>query len=183
MKSLKRVLVIDVEATCWKSQKDTPDNESSEIIQIGAVLVDAEQLVRIDKRRIYVKPERSRISDFCSRLTGITEKDVANGVSFESACEQLRTDFKSKEIPWASYGDYDRHQFIKQTNGAIPFGSRHINVKTLAGLALGEQHELGMDEALSKLNLELEGRHHDAADDAWNIAKIFIHLMKKCRSN
>lgn len=182
MKNLKRLLVIDVEATCWQKTQDIPPGEESEIIQIGLCLVDMEHLVKIDKRRIYVKPHNSHVSAFCTQLTGITEKDLVNAPSLKEACQQLITDFRSKENVWASYGDYDRKQFEKQLGHETPFGTRHINVKTLAGYALNLQTEIGMDAALERLGLTLEGKHHDAADDAWNIAKIFIHLMQKCRN-
>ena len=182
MKNLKRLLVIDVEATCWQRPQDTPPGETSEIIQIGACLVDAEQLVRIDKRRIYVKPQRSRVSAFCTKLTGIREQDLISAPSLEEACQQLITDFRSAENVWASYGDYDRCQFEKQLGHKTPFGTRHINIKTLVGFALNLPTEIGMDAALERLGLPLEGKHHDAGDDAWNIAKIFIHLMQRCRN-
>lgn len=182
MKNLKRLLVIDVESTCWERSQDIPKDQVSEIIQIGACLVDVDQLVIIDKRRIYVRPERSQINAFCTKLTGITQKDVELAKPLSEVCDQLIADFKSKDIAWASYGDYDRKQFERQLNHNTPFGSRHINIKTLVGFALKLQYEIGMDQALRALDISLEGRHHDAADDAWNIAKIFIHLMKKCRA-
>jgi inhibitor of KinA sporulation pathway (predicted exonuclease) len=87
-------------------------------------------------------------------------------------------------FPWASYGDYDRGMFQKQCDLweiAYPFGSRHINVKTLAGAYRGLDHEVGMDKMLDLMHLKLEGRHHSAADDAYNIASILKQVLWKAR--
>lgn len=180
MKTLNRILVIDVESTCWRGMP--PQGERSEIIEIGACLIDAKQLVRVDKRSIIVKPQHSRVSEFCTELTSLTQRDVDDGVSIDEACETLISAFRSRDITWASFGDYDRRQFERQLGfDGVPFGSRHINVKTLAGMALGLQHEVGMSETLAMMNLPLEGRHHRGHDDAWNIARILIELIRKMR--
>ena len=60
---------------------------------------------------------------------------------------------------------------------AYPFGPSHINVKTLFALKQKLPHELGMDEALQKLGIPLEGVHHRGKDDANNIAKIVREIL------
>jgi inhibitor of KinA sporulation pathway (predicted exonuclease) len=49
-------------------------------------------------------------------------------------------------------------------------------------LALGLPHEVGMDEALRLWGFPLEGTHHRAGDDAWNIAALLggaLRFLKK----
>ena len=62
-----------------------------------------------------------------------------------------------------------------------PFGISHLNVKTLFAVALGHDHELGLDGAHAKLGLEMEGIHHRAIDDAWNIAGMLCLLLRFLR--
>jgi hypothetical protein len=44
------------------------------------------------------------------------------------------------------------------------------------GRALNLGQRPGLTLALRKAGLPLEGRHHDGADDAWNIAALILHL-------
>ena len=71
---LDAVLVVDVEATCWKGA--TPPGETSEIIEIGVCLADVATGERRERESILVKPTRSGISAFCTELTTITPEMV-----------------------------------------------------------------------------------------------------------
>jgi inhibitor of KinA sporulation pathway (predicted exonuclease) len=63
-KKLDQILVIDVESTCW--QDTPPVREESEIIEIGICTVDVASGKRLEKESILVKPERSKVSEFCA---------------------------------------------------------------------------------------------------------------------
>ncbi|WP_223839461.1 3'-5' exonuclease family protein [Saccharopolyspora pogona] len=41
----------------------------------------------------------------------------------------------------------------------------------------GLNARLGMARALDRAGLPLEGRHHNGADDAWNIAALVLHII------
>lgn len=174
------ILVVDVESTCWKDKKEA-DTKTSEIIEIGVAILNPylEQITKYPS--IYVTNTVSDVSDFCTDLTGITQDTLDNqGISFSNALNKLRTEFFSRDMYWASYGNYDRKMFDKQCRMRglpYPFHDTHFNVKSMARLALGLDKEVGMDVALDKLNLDLEGRHHCGADDAYNIAQILRELL------
>ena len=175
-----QIIVVDLEATCWEKNKERPKNETSDIIEIGVCLLDVQTRQRTEKHSILVKPQRSRISNFCTRLTTLTQEQVDRGILFADACKMLRDNFYSKHRVWASYGEYDRNQFQKQCqemNVSYPFGTRHINVKTLFAIAHQLPKEVGMGQALELLNLPLEGTYHRGGDDAWNIAGILATLL------
>jgi inhibitor of KinA sporulation pathway (predicted exonuclease) len=178
-KKLDQILVIDIEATCWNNG-DRPDNETSDIIEIGICPLDVQSRERVKKHSILVKPERSTVSLFCTELTTLTQEIVDQGVSFAEACNILTKQFDSQQRVWASYGDYDRNQFQLQCQEMrvnYPFGTRHINVKTLLAIALGLPKEVEILQALKLLNLSLEGTLHRGGDDAWNIAQILACLL------
>lgn len=174
---LDRVLVVDVEATCWDG--DPPAGETSEIIEIGVCELDVESGERLGKHSILVRPERSTVSAFCTSLTTLTAEQVSTGVTYAEACAVLRGQFRSRDRVWASYGDYDRKQFERQGN--YPFGPRHVNVKTLFALSRVLPREVGLAEALAVAGLPLEGTHHRGDDDAWNIAALFGGILRATR--
>ncbi len=182
-RKLDAILVVDVESTCWEGAP--PEGEESEIIEIGVCLLDVASLERVERRRLIVRPERSQVSAFCTRLTTLTAAQVAGGMAFDDACALLRGELKGRERVWASYGDYDRRQFERQCQArgiAYPFGATHLNVKSLFALAHALPHEIGMDAALQHIGLPLEGTHHRGGDDAWNIAAILATLLGRMRA-
>jgi inhibitor of KinA sporulation pathway (predicted exonuclease) len=62
-------------------------------------------------------------------------------------------------------------------NVPYPFGSRHINVKTLFAITHRLAEEAEIDKALALLGLELIGTHHRGVDDAYNVARILNTLI------
>ncbi|MFF5727872.1 exonuclease domain-containing protein [[Kitasatospora] papulosa] len=174
--------VIDVEATCWDGQP--PPGSVNEIIEIGLTVVDLSAGRRSSRHRVLVRPVRSAVSDFCTELTGLTEAEVDRGVTFAEACRILVEEYGARERPWASWGDYDRRQFARQSRAggvAYPFGfpaeRMHTNAKAVFTEAYGLRRKPGMDQALRIAGLPLEGRHHRGEDDAWNIAALVLDLV------
>lgn len=173
-----QIIVIDIECTCW--EKQPPPGQESEIIEIGICRLKPHTGERFGKRSILVKPERSAVSPFCTRLTSLTQEQVDLGVSFAEACAYLQKEYKTRQRVWASYGDYDRQQFERQctaSNIAYPFGPTHLNIKTLFTLLRGMRHDVGMADALKLAALPLDGRHHRGDDDAWNTASLLGLLL------
>ncbi|WP_245620479.1 3'-5' exonuclease [Cryptosporangium arvum] len=180
---MSRILnVVDVEATCWAGHP--PPGSVSEIVEIGLTVVDLDAARRRERHRILVRPVRSRVSAFCTELTGLTQDEVDRGVSFAEACRRLASDHRAGQRPWASWGDYDRKQFLRQcaaTPAAYPFGRHHTNAKLVFTEAHGLRKRPGMAQALERAGLPLEGRHHRGEDDAWNIAALVLDLVRRDR--
>lgn len=179
---LDEIVVVDVEATCWKGPP--PKGQQSEIIEIGLCLLNVRSLQRSARRSLLVAPQRSTVSPFCTELTTLTHDQVAGGHSFAEACRLVEKEFKTRHRTWASYGDYDREQFERQCGEMrvpYPFGRSHLNIKNLLALMRGLSHEVSMREALELLNLPLVGTHHRGGDDAWNTAAILAKLLRAGR--
>ncbi|SFE19529.1 Inhibitor of the KinA pathway to sporulation, predicted exonuclease [Actinacidiphila alni] len=172
--------VVDVEATCWEGQ--APAGEVSEIVEIGLTVVDLGARERVGRHRVVVRPARSRVGGFCTELTGLTQAEVDGGVPFAEACRMLARDHAAGARAWASWGDYDRHQFTRQCRAAAvpyPFGAVHTNAKAVFTEAYGLRKRPGMAEALRVAGLPLEGRHHRGEDDAWNIAALVLAVAAR----
>lgn len=182
MKDNYKVNVVDIEATCWEDNSNPPPGQRSEIIEIGIVEVDMITRERSKKRSIMITPETSKVSDFCTKLTTITQKELdQNGIPLETALGILRQDYKANRRTWASWGDYDRNMFMKECfrhDLLYPFGPRHLNLKTAVSMLKNPAKEWGVGVCLRSLGMKFYGTQHRGADDAWNIAAILLELQR-----
>lgn len=180
----KYFLICDLEATCEENDR----NYGNEIIEIGAVLLDAsgKQISEFDE---FVKPLKKPIlTEFCKRLTHIQQSDVDNAAYFPQVLEKF-TDWlgdNAKYSIFCSWGHYDVNQFIKDCAlwgidaATLPWLVRCISVKHQFAKLLNRP-KCGMSKGLQILHIPHDGIHHRGIDDARNIAKIFTHpdLFKK----
>ena len=83
-KRLDHVLVIDIESTCWDGGFP-PRGEANDIIEIGLTRLELSSGRRLEKRSILVRPERSKVSPFCTELTTLTQEQVDTGILFKDA--------------------------------------------------------------------------------------------------
>jgi len=176
--------VVDVEATCWEG--NPPPGQQAEIIEVGYALLNVPAREVWESGSLLVRPQRSRVSAFCTGLTTLTPEMVGGGVTFDAACRFLTETLDSRTRTWASYGDYDRKQFVRQCASfgvPYPFGEEHLNVKSLFARAHGLPREVGMAAALTLLKWPLAGTHHRGGDDAHNIAVILADLLAPAPAN
>lgn len=174
----RTILVVDVEATCWEGSP--PPGQQAEIIEVGYALLDVPAREVHHGGSLLVRPQRSRVSAFCTNLTTLTPEMVEEGVPFDAACRFLMGTLESRSQTWASYGDYDCKQFARQCASfgvPYPFGEAHLNVKSLFAQAHALRREVGMAAALQILERPLTGTHHRGGDDAQNIAGILADLL------
>lgn len=172
-------LVIDLEATC-DDQKRIRDKDM-EIIEIGTVLVDADTFLPVAEHQTFVKPVRHPVlTDFCRKLTSITQADVDNAPGFPEAIASLARFIDGRDVLFCSWGDYDRRQFeqdAKRHKVSLPFGGKHLNLKKQFTTQLGGEMRYGMAGALRRVGLPLQGTHHRGIDDARNIARLLPWVL------
>lgn len=188
---LDKIVIVDIETTCLNDSGYHPEQTKQkpflrEVIEVGICLVNLTTLEIEDLQQIFVRPMESKITEFCTELTGITNATIQkSGIAFEDTCNIIkRSPYKTTKRAWLSCGDFDRNQFYNQCQREdifYPFGPTHINLKPLFAIANSLNKETGMMGMLKKYNIPLEGRHHCGVDDVKNIGKIFIHLIKKLR--
>ncbi|MCK5717918.1 MAG: exonuclease domain-containing protein [Thiomargarita sp.] len=173
----EKILVIDIEATCWKDE--IPDGQENEIIEIGICVLDAFTCERLEKKSLIIK-STSIVSEFCTELTTLTQEIVDKGISLKEGCDILQTQYLSKERAWASYGAYDRKLFQRECHDkdiTYPFNEEHINIKHRYADSASLKKKVGMAKALRQLDFPLEGIHHRGVDDAWNSANILAWIL------
>jgi inhibitor of KinA sporulation pathway (predicted exonuclease) len=182
MNGLDVLLVVDIEATCWDGKP--PEGQENEIIEIGISELHLDSIHVGVTESILVKPEKSKVSQFCTQLTGLTQEVLDTGVGLPAALDILKNKFNSRKRTWASWGEYDKRMFERVCNASkldYPFGRNHINLKNLFSVVNGLPYELGMAAALDYWKMSLVGRHHCGKDDAFNIALIAEKLLKGLR--
>ncbi len=189
-KKFDKLVVIDLEATCWDTNtgKETiPEGEQSEIIEVGVALLNLKTLEIEDSAGIIVKPTKSKISKFCTDLTSLTQEMVDDGCKLEEAMTILRERFQVHKRTMAAWGDYDKKMLINdcQDKGiTFPGITRScINIKNLIAVEYGMDKEFGLDYAVRLFGMEFEGRHHRGIADAINIAKIYQSHLKSIRNS
>ncbi len=175
MASPAHYVVIDLEATCCDDHSF--DRDETEIIEIGAVLVDATTLTAGAEFQTFIKPVRHRtLTPFCTELTTITQADVDRAPRFPQALAALGVFLRGKDAVFCSWGGYDKNQFRRDAQfhriKQLPLGERHINLKEAFSRRLGESRQYGTGQALRRAGLSFTGTHHRAIDDARNIARL-----------
>jgi inhibitor of KinA sporulation pathway (predicted exonuclease) len=148
-----------------------------EIIEIGAVMQNSRTYEIESEFQTFIRPVRHpELTDFCTRLTGITQSDVANAPLYLDALESLKEwMYAFDDALFCSWGDYDKNQFIQDCEfhrAAYPFRSGHLNLKVEFSRSLNLKKKLGIAEAVRYLGMQFQGSQHRGLDDAKNIANI-----------
>lgn len=175
-------LVLDLEATCC--DKASIKRHEMEIIEIGAVMMEAETLRITDEFQTFVKPVRNPIlTPFCKTLTSITQTQVEQAPGYADAILLLQKWLSNyPNAVFGSWGDYDYNQFKQDSKFhkvPFPISYPHINFKKLFSNTQGLSEPYGMAEALQLAGIKLEGTHHRGIDDAKNIGKLLPFILGK----
>jgi len=181
-RATKYLNVIDIEATCWDGT--APEGQHSEIIEIGIATIELSTRQIIKSQSILIDPQESEVSEFCTKLTTLTQEKLEHeGMLFPTALQVLKKQYGSIIHPWASWGDYDRNMFTKQCQRlglSYPFSGRHLNIKTLYAMQNGLPFEISVSDALTYNGIPFEGTPHRGVDDAYMIATMLLHLWNNC---
>lgn len=184
IKDVSKLLVVDLESTCWDGLP--PEGQSSEIIQIGWTWVKMDTLELVDKGAIFIKPQRSLVSERCTALTGITPKMAKGGIPFQDACKYLVRKLGCRSRPWAAWGGDEAEMRAQCLNmGAeFPFSESCLNIQMFMTLALGcEKPRLALEKAMPIVGVEPCGLPHRADNDAYDTAAVLVKALAKFRTS
>lgn len=186
---MKRLLcVVDLEATCWPDRKAPgPGGQGwveprTEIIEIGAAMVDMPELTARGECDMFVRPKLNpALTDFCKTLTSIRQEDVEAALLFPPVIEKftawMSTFGPREEVLFGSWGLYDKNQLLRdcELHGApFPFDDGHSNLKNHVASRLGWRPK-GIGRTLAALGMTFEGTPHRGIDDVRNI----IHIVRR----
>lgn len=173
-------LVVDLEATC--DDRGAVPRHESEIIEIGAVLVDGETLRPLEEFQTFVRPVvHPKLTAFCTELTTITQADVDGAPTFPEVAPEL-AGFGAGAV-FCSWGNYDRNQLEQDARRhgiPMPLPGSHLNIKEQFARVMGGKQQ-GNRGALARVGLAATGTHHRGIDDARNIARLLPFALGRAR--
>ncbi|KAJ3174531.1 3'-5' exoribonuclease 1 [Geranomyces variabilis] len=185
-------LVLDVEATCVAAPTEGYKFDyPNEIIEFPVVVIDARTLQIAGKFREYVRPTVNPIlSEFCTKLTGISQATVDAADTFPTVLARFESWMSSSQFgtyPFANAvfvcdGPWDITSFMrKQCEHSVinrpPFFYRFVDLRRLY-VDFYARPRTNLSGMLSALGMRFEGREHSGLDDATNIARIVVLMMK-----
>lgn len=176
-------VVLDFEATCWE------ENDDHEIIEWPMALLDLKAKKIAREFMTFVRPKNAELSDFCKNLTGITQEQVDQGMTFPDALEAAtkwlaNLPEKDRPVVFLTCGNWDLEKMLPSDlrlhqipEKQAKVFSNWINIKDLFRQKFPDMKKPSMPDMLKKLNLPLVGRHHRGIDDTRNLAAIVLALL------
>ena len=186
MISFSKIVVVDTEWTCWEGDGEKQERDR-ELIEIGVCLLSTDSLKISKPRRIFVKNEKSEVSEFCTKLTGITQEILnEKGKSLWDAICILKDEYKVSDRVWAGWGN-ERSDIVGagtlgmfQATDAM-LSRTYLDVMALFSLVQRSPNRIGLDRALRIIDEEFDGDRHTAGWDAYNAAKVLRWILRRSR--
>ncbi|MDR7870728.1 MAG: 3'-5' exonuclease [Tissierellaceae bacterium] len=153
-----------------------------EIIQIGAIKLDA-GLNNIDVFNRYIKPMvYSEVSSYVTDLTGITSEQIIKEDKFPEVYDDFIEFVEGMDSVFCTWGMSDMRILFKNTdyhktdNQSMP--KSYINLQPYASkfLGLSSKKLLSLEYALEALGIDTQYKFHNAANDAYYTAEIFKEI-------
>jgi 3'-5' exoribonuclease 1 len=171
-------IIFDLEATCWETEREAA-GKTQEIIEIGAVKIDENGEI-IDTFGEFIRPiVHSQLSNFCTKLTTITQVDVNRASLFIDVIEKFKTWiglYDNEDYLLCSWGFFDQRALMRNCDYhklESNWTKSHINLKEQYPKIIGTYRSIGLKKAVELEKFEWEGVHHRGISDAINLAKIF----------
>lgn len=159
---------------------------SSELIQIGAVMLDDSYEV-IDTFMTFVRPEYGFVDSFIEKLTGITGENVADA---PFAAEAITSFFEwiPEDSVLVSWSENDIDQIYREIdgkgieiNGTDDLFDRWIDCQEEFGEKMNSERCYNLSEALNITAIYYDEGEHDALVDARNTAMLFKKIRTESK--
>jgi inhibitor of KinA sporulation pathway (predicted exonuclease) len=184
-KARRFATVFDLEFTAWEGSQErrwSLPGERKEVVQIGAVKLDAESLRVVDSFDMLVQPRLNPVlSEYLIALTGITNQELAErGVDFVTAYRAF-LEFVGDDVIFAFGRDdlvfienikiygWQRELILPPYRNVIPWFAEH-------GVDLAGKHACDVAEAAGA---EFEGQRHNALADAAGVTRGMIAMVAR----
>lgn len=180
-----KYVILDLEMCRVKKEQAAEFGSRTELIQIGAVLVD-EKLEIADSFMTYVKPQYGEIDPFIEKLTGITSENVKDAPSSEQALDML-VKWMPEDALAVSWSYSDADQIIAEIDGKHIDNPRMEELLekwidcqyTFSEKMNNTERSYKLSEALIIADIFYDENEHDALVDARNTAQLFIKMEKE----
>ena len=173
------VLLTSIRTTCEHYSQSVGQKE---IIEIGFGLVDKTTGQKYEPLSLFIK-SKANISKYCSDLTGITQKDIEEGVSFDEALFYFLENYEPKQYSaWATYGNFTKDVLfnkLKSANSKWRPKASHINVqREFAVSVMKSEIAYGMKGALAHIGLK-DIDNKSCEDEILNLGILYNEISKR----
>jgi inhibitor of KinA sporulation pathway (predicted exonuclease) len=173
---MNAAIVFDLEFTAWAGSLENRwlrPGEFKEVVQIGAIKVDADSFDEIAPFDALVRPRiNPAISDYLANLTGITNAAISQrGTDFLPAYERFVA-FAAGD-PIVAFGRDDlvlTHNLRLYGIAGAPALPRYVNIAPWLAANGVDPRGLHACDIAQASGAVFEGRRHDALDDARSVA-------------
>jgi len=180
----KNYFVVDFEFTQYTKPVGKPRAFFSEIIEIGAILIDGETFEIIGEIENFVKPHffpnhAAESMEFCM----ITEADMEEAIEFSDMLERMASMYVPGETYFVSWGNYDYHVIERgcerhQLQNPV-LKEDYLDLAAAYKIYKGDHLTTGLAKAAEELQVTAEGFGHTAYDDAMNTVGVLIKLLDR----
>ena len=171
-----KIIFLDASTTCWEKPADQPAGQINELICIDLAVVDTTKLEIKEKELLFIKPQKSKISEYCEKHFGISQELVdKEGLDFSDIYRHLCVYHMTKNCIWASWGQYDKQIIDKQCKNLkldYPLSYHHMNIQYMYGIMTGTGENTSLRAACERLSIKLD------QNNAVNLANIFFLMSK-----
>jgi len=184
-------IIFDTEFTSWEgamARKWSGPNEYRELVQIGAVRIDANSLEVLETFEILTKPVRNpQLSAYFIGLTGIRQDQLdANGLDFETGLAQFMQ-FIGGLPPWSYGGDVSVLAENMQLNG-MPVPADWPTIEATNLVPWFHKHApqtkgINSGRLASTLGVPLKITEHTGLGDSLSILAAIKELMRQGASS
>lgn len=173
----KEFLVVDLEMTCEEHREK---GYQPEIIEIGLVRVSYQGEI-LGKEQYYIKPKHNKISDYCTKLTGITPQLIKEkGIPLAEAFNKMKK-LGSRNKVLVAWGE-DWLQFEMESewkNLELPISQSRLNLSLVNSIFSKTSDKIALEDAFIQWGVVPEGKMHSGVDDALNTAKVLQKMIEK----
>lgn len=183
---LKYLCILDFEATC---EEVNPPDYIHEIIEFPVVLLNLTTLKIEAEFHSYCRPLlHPRLSEFCKRLTGITQNQVDTAAPFTQVLANFNRWLEERDLgsthkfavvtdcPWDIQGCLFPQCAL--ANVVFPkYTIRWIDMRKMFG-SFYQTTTGNLTTTLGNLGMAFEGREHCGRDDARNIARVMVKMVE-----
>jgi 3'-5' exoribonuclease 1 len=174
-------IIYDLECTCWEDKSDSA-GQVMETIEIGALKLNEYGEVMGTFSQLIRPKIHPVLSDFCQRLTSISQIEVNRAESFTRVINDFMDFIELEEDNYwlCSWGNFDKKQLEKDCilhDIEVAWLDFHINIKQDYLKLKGFRQPIGLKKAVLREGFEFTGTHHRALADSENTAKIFVKYL------
>lgn len=189
--------LLDIEMTCDGKQENGKfiddgrmKRTQREIISVGLVVCDDKYNIK-NRYSSFVKPvNNTTITDYCEKLTGITQNDVDCGKKCNDAFRDIREMCKRYSIDYIfTFGNADKDGIMvsakwirkkgEKVNNLYFISEKIIDVRPaiLKGIdCKNYRRSPSLSKIADELEVKIKGKHHNALNDAVLLYKICREL-------